>query len=415
MRILVATWTCRQVGGTETYLARVTALLTARGHNVAFAFEVDEPQDRPRLTLPESVTLFRIARAEGTAGMNAAREWHADVVYAHGLLDPVVEEQLLELAPAVFFAHSYYGTCISGDKTHKLPVIQPCARKFGPACLALYYPRRCGGLNPATMATDYARQRQRQSLLGRYGAVVTHSAHMRGEFERHGAARGRVFSIPFVTPGADSVSVAQKPRAADDRDRPWRLTFIGRMDRLKGGDHLLDALPRVYAQLKRPVHLTLAGDGPDRSRWERHAEAATSRASSGVRVEFAGWLQRAQLTSLLDTSDLLAMPSLWPEPYGLVGAEANFRGVPVVAYATGGIPEWLVEGQNGCLAPADPPTVEGLADAMIRCLGHLAGSDSLRERSRMRAALHPDDDHVDALLEILRQVAAGATGPTVNP
>ena len=67
-------------------------------------------------------------------------------------------------------------------------------------------------------------------------------------------------------------------------------------------------------------------------------------------------------------ADLLAVPSLWPEPFGLVGIEAGCFGLPAVGYAVGGIPDWLIPGQTGELAPGDPPTVEGLAEAMARAL-----------------------------------------------
>jgi glycosyltransferase involved in cell wall biosynthesis len=406
MRILISTWSCRHAGGVEAYLAHITSLLTGAGHDVGFAYEADGPEDRPRLTLPDRVNLFNLS-VDPENSLLAAHEWRPDVIYAQGLQDPAMEEQILRIAPAVFFAHGYHGTCISGQKTHKLPVIQPCARVFGPACLALFYPRRCGGLSPLTMARDYTRQRRRLSLLRRYGAVVTHSEHMRQEFLRHGAAEGRVYSIPFVIPGADRPSDSLPVPGIRPPTAPWQLLFVGRMDRLKGGEYLLDALPRVQVEAGRPVRLTLAGDGPERRRWEQHA-GAIMRRTPALGVEFAGWLQSAQLTSLFDGSDLLVMPSLWPEPYGLVGAEANRRGVPVVAYATGGIPDWLVDGENGCLAPADPPTVGGLTDAIVRCLGCLTSDSSLRQRAHARGHSYVDEVHVAALLEILRQVAARA-------
>src|SRR6202044_2190317 len=88
----------------------------------------------------------------------------------------------------------------------------------------------------------------------------------------------------------------------------------------------------------------------------------------GVAVEFAGWVQTPQKVSLMLQADLLAVPSLWPEPFGLVGIEAGCLGVPSVGYASGGIPDWLVAGQTGELAPGNPPTVDGLADAMVRAL-----------------------------------------------
>jgi glycosyltransferase involved in cell wall biosynthesis len=108
------------------------------------------------------------------------------------------------------------------------------------------------------------------------------------------------------------------------------------------------------------------------------------------------------------------MPSLWPEPYGLVGTEANRRGVPVVAYATGGIPEWLLDGVNGCLAPADPPTVDGLAEAIVRCLERLSSDDSLRNGALAKGFAVADDAHITALLEILSQASKQPMPPGVD-
>src|SRR5215218_8849662 len=154
-------------------------VLAARHHPLAFAFEADEPVNRAEICLPGECLPLPLSAA-GT--FDRIRAWQPDVVYVHGLLDPAVEGRLLQLAPAVLFAHSYYGTCISGQKTHRLPFVQPCGRVFGPSCLAMFYPRRCGGLSPVTMAREYARQSARKALLSRYAAVMTNSEHMSREF-----------------------------------------------------------------------------------------------------------------------------------------------------------------------------------------------------------------------------------------
>jgi glycosyltransferase involved in cell wall biosynthesis len=75
--------------------------------------------------------------------------------------------------------------------------------------------------------------------------------------------------------------------------------------------------------------------------------------------------------------DILAVPSLWPEPFGVVGIEAGYCGLPSVAFATGGIPSWLRPGLSGELAPT-PPSVGGLADAIVRALRDPAHLDALR-------------------------------------
>jgi glycosyltransferase involved in cell wall biosynthesis len=333
------------------------------------------------------------------------REWDPDVVYVHGLGDPRFEERVQAVAPAVFFGHAYYGTCISGDKTHRLPVLQPCARTFGPACLALYYPRRCGGLNPVTFAREYGRQRRRHRLLRRYSAVLTHSEHMREEYVRNGAAGGRVFNCSVTTDDPAHVPPFHQVPLAIDRIRVPHLVFAGRMDPLKGGEQLLRATATLQLQLGSAIRVTLAGDGSERSRWE-HVARDLERRSERLSIHFTGWLGPAGVARLLATADILVMPSLWPEPFGLIGQEANRQGVPVVAYATGGIPEWLTEGVNGCLAPGNPPTVTGLADALLRCLSNRPRHREMRRSSFAAGYSRPDDLHIAAVLDVLRQVAS---------
>lgn len=405
MRILLANWTRRRVGGAETYLGRVMPLLAARRHSLALAFEVDEPAERTPIVLPDGCIPLALT---GDGAFERIRAWNPDVSYVHGLLNPDLERRLLDVAPAVLFAHAYYGTCISGHKTHRLPFVQPCDRVFGGACLALFYPRRCGGLNPRTMAHDYARQRARNDLLSRYGAVMTHSEHMSREFTRHGAAGGRVVHAPDLQ--SDTETVVTPPRALGSRraDEPWHLVFVGRMDQLKGGDYLLDALPRTQAAVG-PLRVTFAGEGPARADWQRRASAIVA-ANPAIAVHFAGWLQRPEIVRLFDTADVLVVPSLWPEPYGLVGPEAGRRGVPSVAFDTGGVSEWLTDGVNGCLAPGKRPTPAGLADALIRCLRSLGSSDDLRYGALSGAKDEDDNRHVDALLKILGDAASRGVG-----
>jgi glycosyltransferase involved in cell wall biosynthesis len=401
MKVIIANWTRRRVGGAETYLGRVLPLLAERGHSLAYAFEVDEPAARPPLELPPACLTFPLTAVDT---FERIREWRPDVTCLHGLLNPDLERQLLDVAPAVLFAHGYYGTCISGQKTHKFPVIQTCDRIFGAACLALFYPRRCGGLNPLTMTREYAQQAARNALLPRYAAVVTLSEHMSREFRRHGAAGGRVFRLTSLLPDTGLAELPSRLLASRTQSEPWHLVFVGRMDRLKGGGHLLDALPQALAAIAHPLKVTFAGDGPRRGEWQQRARQIAA-AHPSIDVRFTGWLHKPALVALLDDADILVLPSLWPEPHGLVGMEAARRGVPAVAYDSGGVGEWLTDGVNGCLAPGTRPTPAGLAEALIQCVRSLSSSDALRYGA-LSGAKHADDNrHVDGLVRIFEEAS----------
>ena len=334
MRIAFLNWNNRRFGGTGSYLGTVMPALHAAGHEVALWHEVDTPSDYPVLPIPTNARTWSVSTLGLSTAIDELRNWRPDLLYAHGLLEPSVESEALGVAPAVFFAHDYYGTCINGQKTLTRPVVTPCHRTFGWQCMAEYYPKRCGGLSPVTMVRQFRRQQDRLHLLSRYGAIVTHSSHMQQEYLKHGFPATRVFNVKYGsrTDGASEGCV----RAQRSPDGAWRLLFAGRMDRLKGGSELLQSLPDVIRRLMRPVQLTFAGDGPARSAWETEA-AALCRVEPDIHVTFRGWLTSDVLDVLYAESDLLVLPSLWPEPLALVGLEAGRYGLPTVAFDVGGI------------------------------------------------------------------------------
>ena len=373
MRIAITNFSSRRVGGAESYLDEIIVEFGNSNHEVGLFVEYDIPADRPPIRLSVESPQWCVTDKGTTAAIAGLRDWHPDLIYGHGLVNPKNEAATLSVAPAVFFAHEYYGTCISGAKTNSYPNIVPCTRTFGPKCLLHFYPRRCGGLNPVTALVEYRRQASRLKLLRRYRALLTDSNHMRDEYLRHGFDPDIVFRSSYLSdtsPGLDiAIESAVVPNCGTTGNASGlvRLLFIGRMDVLKGGSILLDSLPIVAAALDRPVELTLGGDGPARQSWTRRAQAITAK-HDRVKVVFEGWLGQERIGELQATSDLLVVPSLWPEPFGRGGLESGFKSLPAAAFAVGGIPDWLHDGLNGYMAPGDPASPDGLAQAIVKCL-----------------------------------------------
>ena len=170
--------------------------------------------------------------------------------------------------------------------------------------------------------------------------------------------------------------------------------MIARLTNVKGGHYLIQAVSRAAEKLG-PLTLTIAGNGPERQRLENLAREFQ------VHADFAGWVGTAEKLELLSQSDLLAVPSLWPEPFGLVGIEAGCVGLPAVGFAVGGIPDWLIPGYSGELAPADPPTVEGLAEAIVGALSDPARHARLRRGAWEVARRFTLESHLAKLEPIL--------------
>lgn len=256
------------------------------------------------------------------------------------------------------------------------------------------------------MVREFRRQSSRLERLHRYRAIVTHSNRMREEYLRHGFESARVVKVPYgiATDPIASDDVKATPRPGDGR---WRLLFVGRMYTIKGGRELLDALPKVVTEIQRPLQVTFAGDGAQRAEWEQRAAALRSREPL-IDVEFTGWLQPEDLARLYSQTDLVVMPSLWPEPFGLVGSEAGLHGVPVAAFAVGGIPDWLQPGVNGYLASGSPPTVDGLADAITECLRNDEIHEHLRQGARQAWSTRTFEHHLANLLDVFEGIQRAA-------
>ena len=395
MRIAVAAWTIRHAGGVESYLNTLIPALRAQGIDVAFFHETDRPSDRPLINIADAPT-FSAESGGVDAALGALGRWKPDAIYGHGLRDPRTFERLSALAPSVTFIHTYLGTCVSGTKTHTRPHPIPCAKHFGALCLAHYFPRGCGGNSPVTMWRLYRKENRQLAALRKQKAVVTHSAHMQQELAEHGVNA-------HVIPYAISIAGADWARAGK---KSCDLLFAGRMDRLKGGLLLLSALQRVRSELKQTVRVVFAGDGPDRLRWERRAREVEA-ADRDISIAFVGWTEEIRLTKLMLESRLLVVPSVWPEPFGSVGMAAARYGVPAAAFAVGGIPQWLHEGVNGHLAPGTPPTADGLAGAIVRCLSDPHHYEELSRGARQMAATFTMEHHLPPLIRIFERAIDG--------
>lgn len=137
-----------------------------------------------------------------------------------------------------------------------------------------------------------------------------------------------------------------------DPDRP-SVVFVGRITRQKG----LPLFLRAVAQLPPDVQIVLCAGAPDTPEIAAEVEtlvADLARSRTGV-VWIREMLPRPTVCALLTAATAFACPSIY-EPLGIVNLEAMACETAVVATATGGIPEVVVDGQTGRLVPIEQAT-----------------------------------------------------------
>lgn len=190
--------------------------------------------------------------------------------------------------------------------------------------------------------------------------VVAQCGDERDELVALGVPRSRIALIPSGVDAArftPSGPAALSPHGA-------RVLTVGRLVERKGYADLIQALRLVPGAelviVGGPASDGLASD-PLVASLQRIAESC----QVADRVRMVGAVARTDMPAWYRSADVLACPA-WYEPFGLTPLEGMACGVPVVAYAVGGLRDTVVDGVTGCLVPARD--VESLGTALRHLL-----------------------------------------------
>lgn len=238
---------------------------------------------------------------------------------------------------------------------------------------------RLGGYRGAVIAVEHGAQlvedrnswfrRTYKSLDWRMGLWATDQHVAVSKFACERLCRSPHKGTPVVIyNGVDT----RHYRVSAQRDRRAREgTVVGVTSRLcagKGIDVLLQAM-RVMrdTNASEPVHLLVAGDGPERQALERLAVSLEIEHD----VSMVGWVE--DLSAFWQQCDVAAVPSTSIETFGMAAVEPMAYGLPVVATRNGGLCEVVDDGVTGFLV------APGNADALAAALARYVSDRPLRE------------------------------------
>ena len=317
-------------GGAETLLLRTARALKNRGHEIfiltsdagqpTFADATFRANDTTQLGKLKTYLHNRSAARVLTKVLD---EFQPDVVHLHTVTkaSPSILRVLTKRhIPAVMTLHDYG---LLYPRMHKVLPRQQFCGLGDEACCA------------------------RHAGFGRYYFELLRTGlHIRAaRVVRTFVAPSHFVATIAVSQGLEPVKTLLNPAPDGDvvparSPDPTTILYSGRIEPEKGVPELIRSFALVRQKIPK-AKLVLVGGGSLLN------ELKSARAAG---VTFMGQLPFAELERQYQRAAVLAVPSLWPEPFGLIGPEAMRYGLPIVASGRGGMREWALEGQTALIA-----------------------------------------------------------------
>lgn len=344
-------------GGIGTYTQQVSSLLAAKGHHIE-VFSCSHAADQFNLELDTGVLLHRVRAANRKE-------------FSKRLLDIFSERHRLQSFDLV--ESPEYGAEGIEVKKH-FPQLTMVVKLHSPLFL----------INELNKKYEFKPLKVRlKKLLGikkysRYSdpdynlsvlanAVNSPSEALARQVKKRWALK-RIDIVPYIyIPSIDYSTVGELTLNK-------RITFIGKLNVLKGMIAITKVIPLVLRKHPDAVFQFVGRDGPGPNGKESMMEYMKTQLSYCLQsIEFRGFVSGQEIPSVLAETNIVALTSLW-ENYPFACLEAMSAGRPVVGSSSGGIKEMLEHGKGGFIV--DPYDIKAIALA----LNHLLDDPGLSMR-----------------------------------
>jgi len=238
-------------------------------------------------------------------------------------------------------------------------------------------------------------------LLKQFDACLYVGQRNREYLQHYGVASSRLFFSPHCVDNDAFRQASDAARGAGGGragGRRRHVLFVGRLVDSKRPMDVVQAVARLTSS-GQPVDLVIAGAGELQGRMEEAARAA------GLDAQFLGFVNQSRLPSVYASSDVVVLPSIATETWGLVVNEAMACGVPaVVSDAVGCGPDLIQPGMTGAVAPLGDVPALATSIASVLALDPGLTRRALAERMEIYSPARA----ADGVLEAADALAAGS-------
>ncbi|MFB0565205.1 MAG: glycosyltransferase family 4 protein [Candidatus Aminicenantaceae bacterium] len=394
MKIIIVNEYFSPVGGTEQYLIPVCQELEKNGHEIAVVYgeqtgREEFLKDRRYYLIPDILGHHSRKNKKGLERLEAVvKEEDPDIIYIHQVHNPFAIRVLIRNKPCIRYFHGFKILCPAGHHT-LIKSDKICEISTSYRCLVRAYSERCMPRNifksGSLIRLGFANLRINMHIR----KFIVASSYMKEMLIDAGLPEDRIEIISYYTRLPHAISEEENTSPVFD------ILFLGRLVKPKGLHFLIEALKYIDGQWQ----CTVIGEGPE---FESIRNIAKKYQIS-ERLHFTGWLPNEALGKYYRKARVVVVPSVWPEPFGIVGIEAMSYAKPVVAFDVGGISEWLEDGRNGFLVPRKD--VKGLAQKIEVLLRDKDLARKFGEKGRETVENYfTKDIHIKRLMQVFEKV-----------
>lgn len=393
-------------GGPERYMFKLSELLRAKGHEIAFfsmrhdknkasqwsQYFVKNIDYNKRQNLKEQIKIFKNTLYSHEAEKKISKlidDFRPDIAHVHNFNHQLTPSILFALkrkkVPIVMTMHDYKLVCPSYSMLNHGRICELCKGKKFYHCFRTRCHKNSFNKSLAVTIESYLHH----NILDSYRFInyfICPSKFIMNKVREMGL-RGNFVHLPhFVR------SYEWKPLDGKESNK---IVYYGRLSPEKGVWTLIEAVKELS------VNLTIIGDGPLKNLIEervKHDEIKN--------IKLFGHLDGNRLVEEISKNTFLIIPSECYEVFGLVVIEAFALGLPVIGANIGGIPEAVKNGEAGLLF--EPGNVENLRDKIKQLL---ADPDKVAQMGRNAQALVEKEYNVELHYERLMKVYNNAIYP----
>lgn len=396
MKILHVNNNFHFLGGTEQYLYNICHELNQLGyrntvihgspHNIAYENTAEKHYPIPFLddfnTRLKTELMWQVK--------SIVDNEDPDIVYLHNIHNPYVVEVLTELKPVVKYVHDHESYCPKGIRIVNNSL---CSNSLSLRCTINAFRGngyRCMGRRgePFKILIKIKQMLMNKRAHRNVKQFVVASNHMKSNLLMQGYQDNKIAVIPYFTEIPDDVITENQQN---------NILFVGRISPEKGLDFFIDSLVLLEADFR----FIIVGEGRPDYVDMLHNKVREKKLEA--KVDFSGWVDNRHIGEYFAKSAFLVVPSIWPEPFGMVGIEAMAHSRPVISFNVGGISEWLEDDKTGFLI--ERMDIRGFAQKMNLLLRDKALRREFGQNAYKRASIiFNKTNHIQKLIQVFDEV-----------